>query len=168
MAHVHFMLSTEGYLLLEYVILIAFLTATVVAWMCLIVTLYVHCLSCFLFSISVTSVWMYAAWRENIRGWCLAFPFLEVSRIICQILILSIPTSFNLLLSLSVSFMLCENYLLRKIFKWKWNWKFRLYCSASIVHQSSCMCWRSLECRAEYLSSRWQVNCTYCCGSGKG
>jgi len=32
----------------------------------------------------------------------------------------------------------------------------------------SCMCWRSLECGVEYLSSRWQVNCTYCCGSGKG
>jgi hypothetical protein len=31
MVHVHFMLSTEGYILLEYVILFAFLTATVVA-----------------------------------------------------------------------------------------------------------------------------------------
>jgi len=31
MVHVHFMLSSEGYMLLEYVILIAFLTATVVA-----------------------------------------------------------------------------------------------------------------------------------------
>ena len=167
MAHVHFMLSTEGYMLLEYVILFAFLTATVVAWMCLSVTLYVHCLSCFLFSISVTSVWMYAAWGENIRGWCLAYPSLEVNRISCQILILSIPTSFNLLLSLSVSFVLSENYLLRKIFNWKLNRKFRLLCSASIVHQSSCMYWRSLECRVEQLSRFWQVNCT-CCGSGKG
>ena len=31
MVHVHFMLNTEGYILLEYVILIAFPTATVVA-----------------------------------------------------------------------------------------------------------------------------------------
>jgi len=31
MAHAHVMLSTKGYMLLDYVILIAFLTATVVA-----------------------------------------------------------------------------------------------------------------------------------------
>jgi hypothetical protein len=31
MAHAHFMLNTKGYMLLEYVILICFVTATVVA-----------------------------------------------------------------------------------------------------------------------------------------